>query len=182
MLQNEPYENFLPPIAVDIIQKARQNGTPFLANNIAETVLLSCIKTKTVQEIGRISEVTEGLENRIYRTAMQTKTLDELILSIKTKRYTRTKIERILWKTALGITKENDNSLPTYIRVLGMNERGKSILAAAKYAATLPIIGKPSLLQNDDIFAIEARATSLCSLLDATLKPEFQTSPIVMKQ
>ena len=112
---------------------------------------------------------------------MESTTLAELILSIKTKRYTRTKIERILWRVALGITKEYDNSPPTYIRVLGMNERGKNILAAAKSKTTLPIVVKPSLLNDDDIFAIDACATSLCSLLDGTLTPEFRTSPIVVK-
>lgn len=174
------FDKFMPPQSAKILNELEGN-TPFLSNNLAAPVILSALKMTDASSLANISEVTEGLENRMIACAQNHHTLEELINAIKTKRYTRTKIERILWKNVLHITKETDVLPPSYIRILGMNERGKSILAAAKGVATLPIVVKTSQLKSDPLFAVEARATSLYGIYDTSLLSEWETSPIIFR-
>ena len=71
-------------------------------------------------------------------------TLVILVNIVKTKRYTATRIQRILLYTLLGITKKDMTSsikAPPYIRVLGMNKKGKDLLSAISHSnPNLPII------------------------------------------
>ena len=58
--------------------------------------------------------------------------LDELLFTVKTKRYTMARIRRIMLSLLIGITKTDMKQLPPYGRILAFNERGKEILAKAK--------------------------------------------------
>ena len=77
------------------------------------------------------------------------------------------RIRRILWASLLGLTAEDISGTPPYIRVLGMNERGREILNVAD--PTLPILTRTAQLQQLDersrrIFQLECTATDLHSL------------------
>ena len=56
---------------------------------------------------------------------------------IKTKRYTNTRIQRILLYALLGITKDDMKAsfkLQPYIRVLGMNQKGKDLISVISHS------------------------------------------------
>ncbi len=84
-----------------------------------------------------VSDVGQGLENRLYNSRMAG-SLDELFVTLKTKRYTMARIRRILLCMLIGITKQDMTHLPVYGRILAINERGKEILALAKGKAAMP--------------------------------------------
>ncbi len=172
------YQKYVPAFCSAQLEAVEKSHTPFLSNKLASDVLLAAAKTASIESLSSISEVSEGLENRIHTCAEQNSNLEELITAIKTKRYTRTKIERILWKNVLHITKDFEDKQPTYLRVLGMNQRGAHLLSMAKKRASLPLVVKPSLLADDPIFKTEALATSIYRIWDPCLKNEWQTSPI----
>ena len=78
----------------------------------------------TGDELSRIADVSEGLENPILRAAKSASNIAELLDAVKTKRYTLARLKRILFNALLGITREqqelaaySDDAL--YIRVLG---------------------------------------------------------------
>ncbi len=81
------------------------------------------LRTTSIEELKEIAEVTEGLENRILHSIDSCYSFEEMMDFIKTKRYTRTKIQRILLHILLDI-KESEVSyflnLPKmpYVRVL----------------------------------------------------------------
>lgn len=102
-----------------------------------ERVLLYKLRSTSADEIASISDVGQGLEHRIYGARMSG-SLDELLFTVKTKRYTMARIRRIMLALLIGITKEDMKSLPPYGRILAFNERGKEILAQAKGAAKIP--------------------------------------------
>ena len=84
------------------------------------------------QEIAELNDVTEGLENVIKKAASTCNNLEDLIDAIKSKRYTRSRIQRILLNALLGITKKDAKDAyrsKPYIRVLGINEKGKELLS-----------------------------------------------------
>ena len=79
------------------------------------------------EDFAQIEDVNEGLENRIYNAVRQSTSVEDIYKLIKTKRYTLSRIRRIILKAYLGITKEYSFDVP-YIRILGFNSRGKELL------------------------------------------------------
>ncbi|GHV46746.1 UPF0348 protein [Clostridia bacterium] len=98
-----------------------------------ERAILAQIRTLSPDEIKKAPCVLQGLENRIYKAARAARSLSELAVLSGTKRYPMSRLRRIFLCLYLSITKSDLKSLsPPYIRILGMNGRGKEILSAAK--------------------------------------------------
>lgn len=92
-------------------------------------------------DISKYLDVDEGIENRIYEVISEVNSLDELIYRIKNKRFTYSKIKRMLVHILCGFTKEEAKKHKNikYIRVLGFNEKGKKYLKEIK-KNNIPII------------------------------------------
>ncbi len=111
--------------------------------SLEKSILCELIKMP-VSELEKIADVSEGLENRIKKAAMTAENLDELVSAIKTKRYTESRIRRILVSVLLGLTEEKRREEPKFIKVLAHNENGQKLIAKAKKSATLPILRNTS--------------------------------------
>ena len=131
-----------------------------LLSNI-EVAILSKLRAMSRNEIEKTPNVLMGLENRIYKAARVSTNLNELLFLIKTKRYTLARIRRIVLSAYLGITKNDLKNNPSYVRILGMNSRGKEILAAAN--CTLPIdTSLAQLAKKNDVAAKQAKLEERC--------------------
>ena len=133
-----------------------------------ERVILYKLRTCTVEEIADICDVGQGLEHRIYGARMAG-SLDELLFTVKTKRYTMARIRRIMLALLIGITKGDMEQLPPYGRILAFNERGREILARAKESAKIPFgssIAKLSQLGDaaERFAELEIRASDIYGL------------------
>ncbi|MPW26047.1 nucleotidyltransferase [Alkalibaculum sp. M08DMB] len=97
-------------------------------------------------ELKEFFDVSEGLENRILKSAYACKTMDELVNHIHTKRYTKTRIKRILinflhsHKSADAKQIFKNYDYKPYLRVLAFNERGKEILKQIKLNSEIKIV------------------------------------------
>ena len=141
----------------------------------SERAILSRLRMLTAEDIRKAPDVSEGLENRIYNAIQSATSLEELYDIVKTKRYTHSRIRRIVTALYLGILPEDREAVP-YLRVLGFNDRGLEILKAAKETALLPIITKPSAIAELDekarhTFELECRATNLYNLATPRILP-----------
>ena len=96
-----------------------------------ETAILAKLRTMSVDELEKAPNVITGLENRIYKAARVSTNLAELYMLIKTKRYTMSRIRRIVMAEFIGIKKSDIKNAPPYVRILGMNAKGREILAAS---------------------------------------------------
>ncbi|MBE5821045.1 MAG: nucleotidyltransferase [Clostridiales bacterium] len=111
-----------------------------------EKEILFLIKHKKEHELQNILEVTEGLENRLKKYCYETDDIYEYISLIKTKRFTETKIQRILIHILLNMTKTEFNEIQEnidkymYIRVLGFNNKGKELLKQISKNTNISII------------------------------------------
>ena len=158
---------FTTPMWAEAISEARSRGeTASLAR--LERVLLYKLRSTDAEEIAGINDVGQGLEHRIYGARMSG-SLDELLFTVKTKRYTMARIRRIMLSLLIGITKEDMKHLPPYGRILAFNERGKEILAKAKNTAKIPYASSIAKLarQGDEAerFAkLEIRASDVYGL------------------
>ncbi|MBR3282827.1 MAG: nucleotidyltransferase [Ruminococcus sp.] len=151
----------------DAVNEAVRNGNIASLSRL-ERIMLYKLRSTTAEEIARISDVGQGLENRIYGARMAG-SLDELLFTVKTKRYTMARIRRIMLALLIGITKEDMKQLPPYGRILAFNERGREILSQAKNKTKIPYassIAKLSQLNDTaERFAeLEIRASDLYGL------------------
>ena len=105
------------------------------------------LRKMTLEEIADLPDVSEGLENLIKNAANSCNTISELVSIIKSKRYTETRIRRILVYCLLNITKKdmlNSKKANPYVRVLGFNVRGKELISAIAHSnPKLDIITSP---------------------------------------
>ena len=87
----------------------------------------------STDEIANLPDVSEGLEFALKSAANQCNSVIELLSIIKTKRYTQTRLQRILLYAILGVTKKDiELSIATpipYVRVLGFNDKGQELLS-----------------------------------------------------
>ena len=97
-----------------------------------EKEIIYTLRKMSVEKIANTPDVSEGLENSIKNAADSCNTLTELINIVKTKRFTQTRIQRILLYSLLGITKkqmEISKKVTPYVRVLGFNNKGKELIS-----------------------------------------------------
>lgn len=74
----------------------------------------------------------EGLAYKLRKNLSQAKTIRELILLSKSKRYTYTRISRLLLQLLLDIEREAQAAAPHYLRILALSERGRALIAWAE--------------------------------------------------
>lgn len=173
-------ERFIPPSAYKLFSSL----TAFPKER-GELLELSFLKRLSEKQIAICPGVTEGLENRIKAAISEAKSLEEALFSVKTKRYTLSRIRRIFLSLYLGISKE-DEKAPQYIRVLALNEKGRDIIHRAKKNSSLPIITSlaDALKMGKDAAAAAKRESFSCDLYNFSLKngapdgDDFRFSPI----
>lgn len=109
-----------------------------------EKSIISSLLLKTPEELRLISDVSEGLENRILKCAKECSGFMELCDAVKSKRYAHSRIRRILLHSYLGITAEMQKEAPSYIRILDFNSNGQELLNKIKQATDLPLVKNTS--------------------------------------
>ncbi len=112
--------------------------------SVFEKQIIYNLRKMSVQEIAELPDVSEGLEHAIKNAANSCNSVVEFLNIIKSKRYTNTRIQRILLYALLGITKKDmalsKKAIP-YVRVLGFNNKGKYLISEiAKANPKLEII------------------------------------------
>lgn len=97
-----------------------------------ETIILYNLRKMTIKEIANIPDVSEGLEYSIKEAAENCNTIRDFVDMVKSKRYTQTRIQRILVYALLGIDRkmmDMSRKITPYLRVLGCNDKGKELLS-----------------------------------------------------
>ncbi len=161
-------KSFVPNESFEILKEATENKK-IIDYSKYELSLLFKLRTMSLEELSKLPDVNEGLEYRIFEAVRNSTSYSELLEKIKTKRYTLSRIRRILLFAYLGVTKELLETPVPYIRVLGFNEKGAKLLKECKEKAKLPIVTRPKDLKNLDengknIFNLECKARDVYSL------------------
>lgn len=130
--QYEDVQKTMPASSYGILREEMKNGNYVMDLSAYEKIILYNLRNMTVEEIANLPDVEEGLENLIKKSANISNSLLDLINNIKSKRYTQTRIQRILVYALLRITKQDmeiaQKNNP-YVRILGFNEKGKGLLS-----------------------------------------------------
>lgn len=136
---------------------------------LLELPMLAKLRTMTPQDFAALPDAGEGLSNRLYEAGRQGRSVSEVLELAKSKRYARSRLQRILTCAFLGIPDGLGRLPPPYLRVLGFNARGAQILAEAKGRAALPVSSSLARLRDlggdaATFAGIEARAADLYNL------------------
>ena len=105
-----------------------------------EKVIIYKLRAMNKEELKNLPDVSEGLHNRIYNSFRNYSSLEEILMNIKTKRYTLARIRRIIISALLNITKDELKREVAYLRVLAFNDKGAEILSEIKKNGKLPLI------------------------------------------
>lgn len=142
--KGEDFKDFLPEISYDILMQESENGKAPASYRKLETAVLYKLRSMTPEDFRELADVSEGLEYRFFDAVRTCTGLDEILEKVKTKRYTHSRLRRIVLCALLGIKKSDVLMNVPYIRVLGFNEKGAQLLKIAKETASLPIVTKSS--------------------------------------
>lgn len=140
------------------------------------TILSYILCTTPPIELSKYADVTEGLENRITNTDFVT--ISELMENIKTKRYTYSKLQKALLHIILGITKEEQQKPPKYIRLLGFRKDKKHLLSDMVKNSSLPVI--TNVKENSDLLEREILSTDIYNIVNNNKRGLEYTTPLVI--
>ena len=126
-----------------------------------ERAILGRLRTMTEAEFEALPYGSEGLWRKLMHAARQQPTLEAVATAVKSKRYTRTRIDRMILCAFLRLTAADLDAPPPYARVLAFNDKGREILKKARISGTFPNIGEKI---DHPYQAIESRTDDLYGL------------------
>ena len=175
LLKNEDISPYIPKTTNKYLYKnlSLNNAYPFLLYNII------CNQNN----LSNYLDIDEGIEGRIIKNINKSNTWNELVMNIKTKRYTYNKINRMLIHILLHIKKEN-NIKDIYLRVLGFNQHGRNYLNQIKKDLDMELITsyKPN---KSRVLDLEYECTKIYSLIindSSLIEKEYKNKPIIINK
>ena len=130
----QPLKSLIPKTSFQLLTNQIKLGQNINDLSVFEKQIIYNLRVMSINEIANLPDVSEGLEYSLKKAASVSNTLDDLIENIKSKRYTLTRIRRILLYSLLKLTKKDmeiSKKVNPYIRVLGFNSKGKYLLSEA---------------------------------------------------
>ena len=181
----ESVDAFLPTEAGTVFA-----GTAMPDPDRLETAMLSRLQMLPQAAFADTPGAGEGLENLLYQAAHTESAMEAVCMAAKSKRYALSRIRRMVFSAALGVTKADAAGLPPYLRVLAANETGRALLREMKDRARLPILTKPAAAKDlpEDarrIFELTAAGHDLYALCSADPKQrapggDWRAAPIML--
>jgi predicted nucleotidyltransferase len=156
MTAGSPWEDLVPETARQLFR-----GASLHSPEIGERAILARLRTMGDEEFQALPYGSEGLWRKLMHESRRQSSLEDIATAVKSKRYTRTRIDRMIMCAFLGLTAEMLQSPVPYARVLAFNDRGREILKQARQFGTYPNIGEKlehpyETLENraDDLYGL----------------------------
>ncbi len=165
-LPDGDWQSYVPDGGKWLREAIAAGRAPASAERI-ESAVLTTLRRMAPADFALLPDVTEGLEHRLYAAVRSETSVKAILDAIKTKRYTYSRLRRIVLCAYLGVTRADVPAYPPYIRVLGFRrESGGELLKQAKEKATLPLVTRFADVQAlggeaERLFALECRARDL---------------------
>ncbi len=133
--QTTNLKNALTPSSYTILREEISKGHFVIDFSKFEKIALYNLRLMSLDDIKKLPDVSEGLEHLIKKAALSCNTVSDFVNIVCSKRYTKTRIRRILLYSLLGITKKDidiSKKIVPYVRVLGFNDKGKNLVSQIK--------------------------------------------------
>lgn len=158
--------------------KIAQNVPPYVLADLpenlpnADKLILYSLLSSTEKELASIPDCTEGLENRLKKYAKVSFDYATLLKNVQTKRYSKTRIQRILICSLLKITNEllkNSLNSNLYIKALAVKKDRSDILSYLSALSTPLLTRKGDERKLERVakacFELDERASEIYSLI-----------------
>lgn len=133
----QDWKAFVPQEAAACFENARVHTIA-----AGEQAILGKLRCMTDAEFEALPYGSEGLWRKLMHAARTQASLEDILTAAKSKRYTRTRLDRMVMCAFLGLTQKELAAPAPYVRVLAFNDRGRKILKAAKAYGFFPNIGE----------------------------------------
>lgn len=170
----------LPDSTFNILNKLK-GKVPF----VNKEHMFPYIKYKLLTKSGlnKIDGISEGLENKFYKEIMNADSLNDLILRVKSKRYTYTRLSRIMCKFFIGFeefSREEISLFNNHVRILGFDKKGMKILNSIKKSCDINIISKFNK-KTLYLSPLDILSTKAYSTINTSVSPleDFLRTPIM---
>ena len=157
--RGEEIRNFIPAQAAEIYHGARQYD--LLSG---ERAMLAGLRLLPEEAWSKTAHGSEGLWSKAMKAAREKGSLEAVIGATKSKRYPRTRIQRLLLCAFLGITQEDLKRPVSHVRALAFDETGRRILRRMRETGELPIVNAGEKPEDGALYDLELRAGRLYPL------------------
>lgn len=172
---DDTYQLSLPTTSSNILKHAHAVNWDHFFPLLKWTILRA-----THEELRDIYVMTEGLEYKVKKEIKDSTSFEMFVQKLKSKRYTWTRIQRLLTAILLNVTNEQVSEYnPTAIRVLAMSKKGQAYLKSIKETCTLPIVTNVNK-QTATHFTNEIKATDLYQYISGDSDTDFN-KPVIIK-
>ena len=131
------WQNYVPQEAAACFKNAALHTL-----EAGERAVLYRLRTMNDKDFETLPYGSEGLWRKLMHSSRAEATLEDILTAVKSKRYTRTRLDRMVMCAFLGITVQDLMEKPPYVRVLAFNDRGREILRLARETGDFPNAGQ----------------------------------------
>ncbi|MCC5465089.1 nucleotidyltransferase [Pelosinus baikalensis] len=122
-----------------------QKRGPVTLSNFS-SIVLAQLRITSSKQLEKLPNVSEGLHYKIRDSSLLAANIEHLLALLKSKRYTYTRLQRILIHALLGATQDQlasfDKEGPLYARILAFNQNGRLLLKKMNQTNAIPLITK----------------------------------------
>ena len=170
-------ESFMPAASFELLNEQSHQSWDRLYPFLRYTIL-----RERPEQLADIADITEGIEFLLWRAAKEHATFQGFMQSVKSKRYTWTRIQRMLVHILTGYRKTTRAEItnPSYLRRLGMSQAGRTYVRTVKKDLSLPLISRAASL-TDPSLLMDIKSTDIY-MLGINREPglDFTTPPILL--
>jgi len=175
LVKNQNWQSYVPTEAASVFENA-----PIYTLAAGERSVLARLRTMSDQDFEAIPYGSEGLWRKLMRSSRSCATLEEILTETKSKRYARSRLDRMVMCAFLGLTAKDMQTTPPYVRVLGFSETGRAVLKTARLTGDFPHIGERT---GSEYEAFEQRVDDLYGLfrVDSPAPPNEKLRVFIKK-
>ena len=132
-----------------------------------ERAMLARLRGMTQTDWARAAHGSEGLWSKVWKAVQTQPDYERILEAAKSKRYPRTRLQRLLLCAYLGLDAQTLLREAPYVRVLAFDEAGQAVLRQAKKRGEICLVNAGQRPPDLPYYAMECRAADLYTLFGA---------------
>lgn len=165
----EDWQDYMPQTAWEL-QSAASRHTLIAG----QRAVLARVRSMTEAEFEALPFGSEGLWRRLMNACRQENTIEDILTAAKSKRYTRSRLQRMLLCAFLGLSEMQMAQSAPYVRILAANAQGGKLLRRIRENGALCLLHPGERPPESEYASLERRCQALYGLFcqGETEKPE----------
>ncbi len=153
------WQKYVPAEALAVLEEAHRYELRF-----GERAVLARLRSLKDEQWENCAHGSEGLWSKAMRASRRESSIEDILTVTKSKRYPRTRLQRLLLCAYLGITDADLKQPVPYVRVLGASATGRELLRRAKQNGQLSLVNPGETPTDKAYYRLECRASDLYTL------------------